>query len=66
MITDGYYVTLQCDFCSRVPSNFSYFYGYTQKQVYDLVRGARWKVYPAQQKAKCPDCVKSQRKASKK
>lgn len=67
MIADGYYVTLQCDFCPPdMPPHVSNFYGYTEKQAYDLVRGAGWRTYSSQHKAKCPDCVKSQQKASKK
>lgn len=58
MIAEGFVLNVQCDFCPpREPKRDQY----VTRNVTEAYRAARadgWKLYLAQNKAKCPRCAK--------
>lgn len=66
MIVGCYTLHLYCDFnADHAPGEQCYmgeFTGHSMTASYKEARHAGWRVYPAQQKAKCPACVKRGKK----
>lgn len=59
MIQEYYCIRLLCDFAEHEIEHGIELHGKDPADCHRQIRASGWKTYPAQRKAKCPECVKA-------